>query len=208
MPKQSILKCIKELHRPMFTTRELSSISGKSLSTTTQALNFLRKQGVIFKLYRGIWAQADTESLRPYDLIPFLLSRHRGYVSFISALHLYGMIEQIPQAVTIASTSHTRVIHTKIAVFYVHRIAPAFFKGFKWYDDSASFLIAELEKALVDCLYLSARKKKQFGYFPELHFPSSFSVKKAREWVKRIPDAKIRASVDKKLNNILRTKIN
>ncbi|MFH1094280.1 MAG: hypothetical protein V1739_09065 [Candidatus Omnitrophota bacterium] len=206
MPKCSILKFIKELHRPVFTTLELSALSGKSLSGTTQALNYLEKQGVIFKIYRGIWSEVSSKSLSPYVVIPFLLSGHRSYVSFISALHLYGIIEQIPQSITLASTVHTKIIHTKAATFFVHRITPSFFKGFKWYKGTESFLIAEPEKALIDCLYLSTRKKKQFGYFPELYFSKSFSFRKAREWVKKISDVRIRFSVEKKLNEIFKNK--
>ncbi len=202
MSRQSILLFIKKLHRPVFTTYELAAISGKSLSTTTQALNFLQKQGLISRIYRGIWCEIGNERLSPYIVIPFLFPVQRAYISFVSALHLYGIIEQIPQVITLSSTSHTKLIHTKIGTFSVHRIAPSFFDGFIWYKGTGSFLIAEPEKALVDCLYLSARKKKQFGYFPELYFPKSFSFKKAREWAKKIPDSKIRLYVQKKLDTL------
>lgn len=201
--RQSISVFIKKLHRPVFTTYELSAISGKSSSATTQALNFLQKQGLIFKIYRGIWAEADNKRLSPYIVIPFLFPRQRAYVSFISALHLYGIIEQIPQVITIASTVHTKMIQTKIGSFSVHRIAPSFFDGFGWYKGTGNFLIAEPEKGLVDSLYLSARKKKQFGYFPELHFPKSFSFKRAKKWAKKISDPKISSYVQKKLEKLL-----
>lgn len=204
MIKQSILIFIKQLHRPVFTTHELSALSGKSLSATTQALNFLKREGFIFKIYRGIWCEAGNKHLSPHVVTPFLFPRHRTYVSFISALHLYGIIEQIPQIITLASTAHTKIIHTKIGTFSVHQITPLFFDGFGWYKERGDFLIAEPEKALIDSLYLSGCKKKQFGYFPELHFPKSFSFKKAKEWAKKIPDAKIRSYVHKKLDVILR----
>ncbi len=84
----------------------------------------------------------------------------------------------------------------------MHRIAPSFFKGFDWYKRGGNFLIAEPEKALVDCLYLSVRKKKQFGYFPELRFPKNFSFKKARGWAEEIPDKRLRISVLGKLKAI------
>ncbi|MBU4343716.1 MAG: hypothetical protein KKG21_06890 [Candidatus Omnitrophica bacterium] len=191
---------IKKLHRPIFTTHELASLSGRSLSSTVHTLNVLEREGFIFKIYRGVWAESGDERLSPNAVIPYLFPRHRAYVSFVSALHLYGIIGQIPQMVTLASTVHTRIIRTKIGVFSVHRIAPSFFNGFGWYRGTGSFLIAGMEKALVDSLYLSARsKKRQFGYFPELHFPRSFSFKKAREWAKKIPDAKIRSYVQKRL---------
>jgi len=90
MQKQSIIVFIKKLNRPVFTTYELSSLSGKSMSATTQALNILQKQGLILKIYRGIWVEVDNERLSPYIVIPFLFPRHRVYVSFLSALHAYG----------------------------------------------------------------------------------------------------------------------
>ena len=199
MTSQSILSCIKKLNRPVFTTHELADISGKSLSSTTHALNFLKKEGFIFKIYRGIWGEVGNERLSANAVISYLFPRHRAYVSFVSALHLYGIIEQIPQVVTLASTVHTKTIRTEIGVFSVHKIAPEFFDGFDWYKGPHSFLIAEPEKALVDSLYLSARKKKQFSYFPELHFPASFSLGKSKEWAKKIPDSKIRSCVQKRL---------
>lgn len=199
---KTILSSINQLRRPIFTTFELSAISGKSLSTTTQALNYLKRQGVIFKIYRGIWGETHSDHISAYALIPFLFPRERAYLSFISALHLYGIIEQIPQIITIASTAHTRIIKTTIATYSVHRITPSFFEGFIWYKETGNFLIAEPEKALIDCLYLSARRGKQFGHFPELHFHKSFSFKKAQKWVKRIPNARIRISVEKKLDKI------
>lgn len=206
MPRRSILIFIKQLHRPVFTTYELATLSGKSLSTTTQALNFLAREGLIFKIYRGIWGEVGNEHLSPYVVIPFLLPRHRAYVSFISALHLYGIIEQIPQVITLASTAHTKIIDTKIGTFSIHRITPLFFDGFNWYKGTGNFLIAEPEKALVDSLYLSACKKKQLGYFPELHFPKSFSFKKVKEWIKKIPDSKISSYVQNKIEIILQEK--
>ena len=206
MAKLAVLTAIKQLRRPVFTTHELAACCAGTLSNTTQALNYLAKKEVVFKIARGVWGlEIGSDKLSSYSVIPFLLPNHRAYLSFVSALHLYGIIEQIPQAITLASTSHTRIIRTKLGTFFVHKIAPSFFKGFDWYKGSGSFLIAQPEKALIDCLYISVRKRKQFGYFPELYFPKSFSFKKAKKWAKDIPDAKIRVSVLKKLEGLLHT---
>ncbi len=204
MRRTPILSTIRRLNKKIFTTRELSVMSGKSLSAVTQSLNILLRDGIIFKIYRGIWAQ-ETGALGPYDIIPYLFAKDRAYVSFISALHLYGIIEQIPQVTTIASTAHARTISTKIGVFRVHRISPLFFAGFNWYKGGGNFLIAEPEKALVDSLYLSAYKKKHYGHFPELYFPKTFSNKKVYEWVSKIPSQKVRSHVTKKLKAIIKT---
>ncbi len=195
---------IKKLGRPIFTSHELATISGKSASTIVQSLNRLARQGLLAKIYRGVWAEAGPRALSPFEVIAHLFPRQRVYVSFISALHLHGILEQIPQVITLASTSHSSTICTKAGVFSIHQIAPAFFDGFDWYKGDGSFLIAEPEKALIDSLYLSSRKKKQFGHFPELHFPSGFSFKKAEQWVGRIPEKTIRLYVLKRLETLKR----
>jgi len=202
MVKKSILTFAKKLNRPVFTTREAAMLSGSSLSNASKMLKTLEKKGLIFKVARGIWAETGNEKLSSYNVIPFLLPKNRAYVSFISALHLYGIIEQIPQEITLASTVHTKKIHTKVGTFSIHRIPPSFFDGFDWYKGDGSFLIAEPEKALIDSLYLSTRKKKQFGYFPELYFPKSFNFKEATKWIEKIHDLRIRSSVEKKLAEI------
>lgn len=203
MLKKTVLSAIKQLRRNVFTTFEVAAICGKTSSNVIQILNRFEKESIIIKAARGIWVlNIGRETISQYSLIPFLLRQERVYVSFISALHLYGIIEQIPQAIALASTSHTKTIRTKFGIFYIHRISPHFFKGFDWYKGDGKFLIAEPEKALIDCLYLSARKKKQFSYFPELRFPKSFSFKKTFKWAKQIRDSKIRAYVIKQLRII------
>ncbi len=200
MAELSVLGAIKQLRRPVFTTYEVAHYCRRSLSNTIQALNRLAQEKVVVKIYRGVWGiEFGKERISPYWVIPFLLPNHRAYLSFVSALHLYGIIEQIPQVVTVASTSHTRLIKTRLGVFAIHRIHPLFFKGFDWYNKDGMFLIAKPEKAFVDCLYLSVRKKKQFGYFPELHLPRNFSFKKVIRWANEIPSLKIRKAVFKKI---------
>ena len=196
---RNIMVFIKRLGRSVFTTHELRAVSGKSASTLIQCLNRLVGQGLLTKVYRGVWAEPGHKTVSTLELIPCLFSRQRVYVSFITALHMHGIIEQIPQLVTLASLSHTKLIRTQAGIFSVHQMAPAFFDGFDWYKGEGSFLIAEPEKALIDSLYLSSRKKKQFGHFPEMHFPPAFSFKKADGWVKRIQERKIRIYVLKML---------
>jgi len=205
MRRSPTLSAIKELNKRIFTTGQLSTISGRSLSAVTQSLNSLTNDGIISKIYRGIWAREGAGAIGSYDIIPYLFPKHRAYVSFISALHLHGIIEQIPQVTTLASTAHGRIISTKVGVFRVHRINPSFFAGFDWYKENGSFLIAEPEKALVDSLYLSAYKKKYFGHFPELHLPKDFSIRKVRAWVSRIASRNVRTYVAKRVEEVLAT---
>ena len=158
MSEKTVLSCIKQIDRPVFTTFELSRLCRKSSSTVIQTLNYLEKQGLVSKVYRGIWAGPGQKRVNAFAVVPYLFPKRRAYVSFISALHYHGIVEQIPQVVTVASTGHTRMIKTNVGAYSVHRIHPSFFNGFCW-DKTKTFLIAGSEKGLVDSLYISAHRK-------------------------------------------------
>jgi hypothetical protein len=123
-----------------------------------------------------------------YALVPLLAGGHRAYVSLISALHLHGLIEQIPEIMFAVTTGHTRVRKTSVGTYSYHRIHPRFFAGFDWYGRRQDFLVASPEKALVDSLYLSSRKGKRFRFFPEINLGADFDFKRAYEWVDLIED--------------------
>ncbi|MCM8775768.1 MAG: type IV toxin-antitoxin system AbiEi family antitoxin domain-containing protein [Candidatus Omnitrophica bacterium] len=202
---QNIMVFIKKTARSVFTTHEITALSGKSESTVIQCLNRLSAQGLLTKIYRGVWAEVGAQPISPFSVIAYLFPRQRVYVSFISALHLHGMVEQIPQVITLASMAHTRTLRTKVGIYTVHQILPRFFCGFDWYQGDGSFLIAEPEKALIDSLYLSSRKKKQYGIFPELTFPKKFSFRRAVQWADRIPADKLRRYVRLRLRHYQQT---
>lgn len=185
----------------VFTARELAAVSGRSASAVSQGLGFLMREGLVVKVAHGVWA-AGAAQPSPYAVIAKILPRQRAYVSFTSALHLHGVIEQIPQQVTLASVAHSSAIKTGAGVFSVHHLAASFFRGFAW-RDAGAFLLAEPEKALVDCLYVSAFRNRQFSHFPELRFPASFSFRKARAWVGRIKSRKAAEHARKRLEIII-----
>ena len=126
MRRISTLSTINKLGKQVFTTHEVSLASAKSLSVVTQSLNHLVKEGIIVKIHKGVWAQG-AGPVSPYVVIPYLFPRHRAYVSFISALHLHGIIEQIPQVITLASTAHASTIRT--VIIGGNSISQSFSKG-------------------------------------------------------------------------------
>ena len=56
MSREPVLMYVKKLKRPVFTTREVFAVSGKSLSGVVQGLNHLSKLGAVLKIRRGVWA--------------------------------------------------------------------------------------------------------------------------------------------------------
>jgi predicted transcriptional regulator of viral defense system len=197
----TVARAIQAIGRPVFTTREIASISGTSLSSASQTLKRMKRQGLLAGPSRGLWCVPSDPRFTPFALVSFLAGRHRAYVSFFSALHLLGLTSQIPRIIYAATTAHTRVTRTGLATFSLHRIHPAFFAGFDWHR-SGQFLIASPEKAVVDCLYLSGRKGKRFGFLPELEMPRSFSFRRARSWVRRIGEPRLRTHVMAKLKEV------
>ena len=75
---------------------------------------------------------------------------------------------------------------TSVGTYSYHRIDPGPFAGFDWYGKRQDFLVATPEKAVVDSFYLSSRRGKQFGSFPEIDLKARFSFKRAVEFAKLI----------------------
>ncbi len=188
----SVAQAVQAVGRPIFTSREIASLRGGSVSATSQVLSSMEHQGRLLNPARGIWCVPSDPRFTRFALVPFLAGSHQAYVSFLSALHLHGVIEQIPQIVYAATTGHTRITKTPVGTFSFHRVDPRFFAGFAWYRGGQDFLVADAEKALVDCLYLSSRRGQLFRFFPEMDLRGPFSFRRVEDWIQKIPDERIR----------------
>lgn len=182
----STAEAVRDVESPVFTTRQIALLRNASLSATSQALGRMATRGLIRRVMRGIWYIPNDPRFSVHTLVPVLAGAHRAYVSFISALHLQGLIAQIPEVVFAATTGPTREKQTSVGTYSYHQINPQFFIGFDWYKGAQNFLIASPEKALVDSLYISSRKGKRFRHFPELDLSEGFSFDLATGWAERI----------------------
>lgn len=198
--KKNLAAHIAALGRRVFTSAELAAVSMRSGSVVSQGLAVLERQGLAIRLGHGLWS-AGAEPPGQYEVVPHLLPKQRVYVSFTSALHLYGVIEQIPQVITLASTSHSRQLATRVGNFVLHHLSSEMFCGFEW-DSLRGFPLAAPEKALVDCLYVSAFRNRQFSHFPELDL-QKLDFKKAAAWAARVKSPMARAHVLKRLARLL-----
>lgn len=200
--EMSIGSALRALGRPAFTTRDVAALRGGSVASTTQVLRRLEADGQLVRATRGVWCDPEDPRFTPFALVSYLAGGHRAYVSLLSALHLHGVVEQIPQVIYAATTGHTALRHTPVGTYSFHHLDPRFFRGFDWYGGRTDFLIATPEKALIDSLYLASRKGKRFGRFPELDLESGFSFERAEEWVQQIPYERIRRFVEKELQKL------
>lgn len=203
-------RALTKLGRPVFTTQEIAAVSGRSASAVVQTLAQLERAGIVSRIRRGLWRDARRE-MSPFDVVPFLAPNKTLYVSFTSALHLHGVIEQIPQTITVATLSHARTVRTTVGTYRLHQVCPELFDGFDWYTPpncwraskgTGSFLIASPAKALVDCLYISGRKRKSFASFPELDL-TRIDAREARQWIARIPSPRLQRHASDRLAELL-----
>jgi len=143
-----------------------------------------------------------TEDAEAVALVPHLTAPLPSYVSLQTALYHHGMISQIPSVVYAVSLSRTRRFATAVAEFSVHHVAPGWFFGYEALGERR-IPMAVPEKALVDVLYLSPTRSRIFSALPEVELPKGFGIRAARRMVDRIPDARRREMVHRRLEPLL-----
>ncbi len=152
-----------------FTTNSYACSNGLALSAASKQLNRLYKKHIIEKVTRGVWANTNHPYYSPLAIVPYLLGKEQGYISFLTALHSHGIISQIPLKIQIATTGHKRDLKSPIGHFEFIHLTPHMMKeGISWSENKSNYLIASPEKALLDTLYISTRKSKRFSSLPEL----------------------------------------
>jgi predicted transcriptional regulator of viral defense system len=191
---------------PIFTTATAAAASHVSPDTASRGLARLEEQGLVTRLVRGLWAATRHPDFSPYAVVPFLLARSMskdeqprvGYVSFLSALHLHGILSQIPPAIQVAVAEQHEPVHTPVGDFEFHQIQPDLLEGYKPGDAYGRFELATPAKALFDTLYLSARRGRRFSHLPELAIRGAISDTEMQRWIARIEHPSFRTAVNER----------
>lgn len=154
---------------PVFTTRQFALACEKRIDSASRLLAGYERSGSIVRVTRGVWAQPGHPQFTPYGLVPLLLDGERGCVSFLTALHLHGVVSQIPDAIQIATTGHARTLATPVATFQFLQLKPQMMQmGIELHPGLTPFPLASAEKALLDTLYVATRRGRRFARLPEL----------------------------------------
>ncbi|MFH1971524.1 MAG: hypothetical protein ABIJ05_04040 [Patescibacteria group bacterium] len=123
----------------------------KSTAVRTQ-LYRLAKKGFIFPIKRGLYC-FDKSKLDELDLAGQLYSP--SYVSLETALNYYGVIPDVPMAVSCVTPITTKKIETSLGNYNYLKVDSKLFFGFS----QTPFNIAYKEKALLDYFYLRRLRK-------------------------------------------------
>ena len=173
----------------VFTTREFASHVGISMSAATKRLSRLSQKRLITRITKGVWANTGHPYFHPLCCVPYLLGNEQGYVSFLSALHLHGVISQIPKTIQVATTGRARALNSPVGRYEFFQIKPELMtQGVDWSETRLPYLVASAEKALLDTLYLSTRKNRRFARMPELDVVQpGFRAQEFKRLLKEMP---------------------
>lgn len=180
------------------TTSEVAARLGTSLPTASRVLADLVRAGAAHRIRPGLFLLGESAP-DPLVIGPSLTLPAPAYVSFASALHFHGIVDQIPRRITLASIGRPRVLETDIGTYVVHRIAPEVFGGWR---TVRGVTVARPEKALFDTAYVAAVRGEP-ALIPELDLPPSFDRSAIEHWSTRIPSARLRTMTRDRIERLL-----
>jgi len=157
MPEIKYMKWVEKLAQklPVFTTRDMTA-RGVPPSYVRRLGNYLVKEKGVTRLERGKFTTL-TDPLLGASWMVF-----PSYLSMTTALHLRGVLLQVPHEIQVITTRKRKEKKTKVMGADVNffRVGKKLFFGYTYMEyQSHQLPIAEPEKALVDLAY--------FGFEPE-----------------------------------------
>lgn len=193
------LDALRRLGPPVVSSAEAAAALKVSVDAANKTLSRLDGDGAITRVARGLWAVRPP--LDPLLLPNHLTSPYASYVSLWTALHVHGVIEQIPAMTYVVTLGRTRRVTTAVGTFSLHHLIPELFDG--WEMSASGVALASVEKALFDVAYLSSTKNRSFAAFPELELPRRMNRAAIRGWIERVPSSRLRAVAQSRLAFIM-----
>lgn len=147
------IQTLKNFNKSYFTIFDLEKILKVKKDSLHVTLNRLVKSGVLIRLKRGIYQpefkEPELEKTAGELYYP-------SYLSFETALSRYGILSQIPYSLIFATTKKSKKIYLMDTEIEYRQLKKDYFFG---YVLNNGIYIAELEKALLDLLYMISRGK-------------------------------------------------
>ena len=164
----------------LFDLKTLNDILGvKKESTSFGVINRLIKSKVLVKIEKNKYLLQNGKA-DDFSLANFLYSP--SYISFETALNIYGILSQFPYEITSCTSRKTKQKTYEEKLFSYTHIKKELFWG---YEKKENFLIALPEKALLDQLYLAGKGLKGLS-LDEYDF-SFINLKKLKNYLNKYP---------------------
>lgn len=184
---------------PIFSKNDIVLAGGKIFD---YQLTRWVKKGYLLKIKNGIYIfKRDYEKIRGEEIATALYQP--SYLSLESALSAYGFIPEMVYAYVSVTGKINRTFDNKFGHFIYRHLKSELFWGYREVKtDTARYLIAEPEKALLDYLYLNLSKINSESDFENLRFNEdrlrkilnrekflkylqAFEIKKLKRWANR-----------------------
>ena len=154
----SIRKILLESNTRVFSARELGELLNLSSRQSLYYLEKGLKEGLFSQIKRGLYSLKND---LPSELEIANRLYRPSYVSFEYALAYYNLVPEMVYKVTSATTKTTREFVTSDKTYSYSTIKPEAYTGYELkIIDEKRFLMAEVEKAVIDYLYLVSLNKR------------------------------------------------
>ena len=140
---------------PVFSIKDIEKVD---LSFHKQRLSEWQKKGYVKKIRQGFYIFSDLQ-LNEKILFPVANRIYEpSYISLEMALSIYGIIPEAVYGVTSVTSQITKNIKTPVGDFFYHHVRPELMFGYELREHNGHYYqIAELEKAVLDYLYLNSK---------------------------------------------------
>jgi predicted transcriptional regulator of viral defense system len=147
----ALVQKLLDLNKPYLSPADLEKVLGQGRPALYVTLNRLVRYGVLVRLRQGVY-QVALQTADPARIANQLV--YPSYLSFEAALARYGILSQVPYALTFATTQRTQRMYLGDTVVEFRQLKEELFFG---YTLQTGLYVAEPEKALLDQLYMIAR---------------------------------------------------
>jgi predicted transcriptional regulator of viral defense system len=185
---EDMLKRFEELDMPVFTTRDVANLTGKSASYAKVFLALLVKKNKIEKIERGRYCIIGTS---PYVIASRITKR--SYIALLSAARFHNITTQLPNTIQVFSESYHRPItikdNYKVRFILVNK---KILYGFKEYNGA---YVSEIEKIFIDDIYYN----KVLVYSEELETAIKtgiLKIERLKEYTTVLGNARIAKKLD------------
>lgn len=149
----NLIRKLKKINKDFYSVTDLEKISGLKRKSLLVKLSRLGSNSEITRIIKGYYQTVE----KTIDIEKFISQVYAlCYVSFESALAKFGILNQIPYTLTIATAGKPKKIQFLNKEIEFRKLKKELFFGFELTD---GIYIARPEKALLDQLYLVSKGK-------------------------------------------------
>lgn len=174
-----LLQKLKTIPKTYFSLADIRKFYEGNLNSLPVILSRMVKRGVLTKIRRGYF----TFDLNQVDFEDFACAiKKPSYISLEYALYYYGLIDQVPESITLVTTGKSQTLFCNGKTLEYSHINLSLFFG---YEIVKNTLIACKEKVILDELYLISLKKRSFNINPDWF--KDIDKKLFKKWARAYP---------------------